>query len=135
MMTNPTTEQARTSQHQLTAQLVYDTRSQPLPRGVRGVVQRARRMLFAADDYELLLQVSRGGSPDRFKIMGQFWSAGAPLAGAAVRLEGPSSISNWATDGAGQFRLTEMPWGSYSIEVGTGDHLVKLPALGLDGMA
>jgi hypothetical protein len=31
------------------ANLVYDTKSQPLSTGVRAVVQRARRVLYAAD--------------------------------------------------------------------------------------
>ena len=40
--------------------LVYDTKAQPLSSGVRAVLQRARRLLYAADETELVLQIAPG---------------------------------------------------------------------------
>lgn len=46
------------------ASLVYDTKAQPLSSGVRTAVQRARRLMFATDDTELLLLIAPDRQPD-----------------------------------------------------------------------
>ena len=53
------------------ARLVYDTKAQPLSSGVRAVVQRARRVLYAADETELVLQIGPDKQADRMKLAGQ----------------------------------------------------------------
>ena len=87
------------------AELVYDTKAQPLPSGVRAVMQqRARRMLFTAEDTELVLQVSADASPEQLKVVGQVLDEGIPVEGAAVHMEGPRKIYE-ETDEDGEFRV------------------------------
>ena len=49
----------------LPARLVYDMRFQPLPTGVRAARQRTRRVMLAANEIEVTLQVSSGAAVDR----------------------------------------------------------------------
>ncbi len=113
------------------ADLVYDTKAQPLPTGVRAVMQqRARRMLFAADETELVLQVSADTSPDQLRIVGQILDEGMPVEGAAVHFEGPRRIHE-STDEEGEFRVSELPKGSYVLAIGTHDRVVDVSSLDL----
>ena len=127
----PQTPGPRSSGRRLSARLVYDTNAQPLPSGVRAVMQRARRLLFAADDFEVVLQVSPEAVPERVKIMGQVLAEGLPVAGADVRLDGPTVQRSWATDREGEFRFAELPGGDYTLEIGTPEHVLEMPTLKL----
>ena len=114
------------------ADLVYDTKAQPLPSGVRAVMQqRARRMLFTAEDTELVLQVSSDAMPEQLKVVGQVLDEGIPVEGAAVRLDGPRRIDE-STDEEGEFRVHELPKGSYDLAIGTPDRVVGVSALDLN---
>ena len=115
----------------LLARLIYDTRAQPLPAGVRLVAPRIRRLLFMAEEFEVVLQVSPDPSPNRVKVIGQVWSEGVPVVGATVRLAGPAGLTNQVTDLEGQFRLAALPRGDYSIEIGMAEQVVDIPALDL----
>ena len=115
----------------LLARLIYDTRAQPLPAGVRLVAPRTRRLLFVAEEFEVVLQVSSDPSPNRVKVIGQVWSEGVPVVGATVRLAGPAGLTNQVTDLEGQFRLAALPRGDYSIEIGMAEQVVDIPALDL----
>ena len=113
------------------ADLVYDTKAQPLPSGVRAVMQqRARRMLFTAEDTELVLQVSSDASPEQLKVVGQVLDEGIPVEGAAVRIAGPRQVDE-ATDEEGEFRVGELPKGSYDLAIGTADRVVDVSPLDL----
>ena len=113
------------------ADLVYDTKAQPLPSGVRAVMQqRARRMLFTAEDTELVLQVSSDAMPEQLKVVGQVLDEGIPVEGAAVRLAGPRQIHE-ATDEEGEFRVGDLPKGSYVLAIGTVDRVVDVSPLDL----
>ena len=113
------------------ADLVYDTKAQPLPTGVRAVMQqRARRMLFTAEDTELVLQVSSDAAPEQLKVVGQVLDEGIPVEGAAVHLDGPRQIHE-ATDEEGEFRVNELPKGSYDLAIGTIDRVVGISPLDL----
>lgn len=113
------------------ADLVYDTKAQPLPSGVRAVMQqRARRMLFTADDTELVLQVSSDASPEQLKVVGQVLDEGIPVEGAAVHLDGPRQVHE-ATDEEGEFRVGDLPKGSYDLAIGTVDRVVDVSPLDL----
>src|SRR4051794_196868 len=102
----------------IVASLVYDTRTQPLSSGIRAVVQRARRLLYSADDTELVLQVAPGKQPDRLKLAGQVLEDGMPVEGAAVILHGPASHAE-ETDEEGEFLITSVPKGVYSLDIRT----------------
>src|SRR6476646_3920426 len=86
-----------------TATLIYDTRACPHATGVRAVAQRARRLLFAVDQTEILLQISPEQRADCVRIVGQVLDAGAPVEDAAVSFCGPRAIVDQATDVDGEF--------------------------------
>jgi hypothetical protein len=89
-------------------------------------------LLFAADRFEVLLQVSPEATPKCVKIMGQVFVGGLPVSGASVRLRGPLSSIGEATDSSGEFRLRDLPIGYYSLDIHTADRVLSVPALNLD---
>jgi len=101
------------------ARLVYDTKAQPLGAGVRAAGQRARRLLYAADEAELVIQVAPDRQPDLRKLSGQVLDEGMPIEGAAVSLHGPTSSVQRETDEEGEFVIGAIPRGPYSLEVDT----------------
>ena len=100
--------------------LVYDTATQPLMPGVRAVMQRARRLLYAVDDAELILEVSPERTPDRLRLMGQILDGGEPVAGAVVRLVGSEARAE-TTDDEGEFRMGELSARAYELTVELAD--------------
>src|SRR5262249_62409919 len=70
------------------AELVYDTGAQPLPSGVRVAIARGRRLLFAIDEAELILQVTAEHRPAHVRLAGQGLEEGVPGEGGAGRLPG-----------------------------------------------
>lgn len=103
----------------LTPELVYDTRDRPLAAGVRSVGGPARRLLFAVDETELVLQMTPERSPDRVRLLGQVLDNGMPIGGASVQLDGPTGLCIKSTDDEGQFRVADVQKGSYHLEIGT----------------
>src|SRR3954447_6317399 len=88
----------------MAAELVYDTRDQALPTGIRAVVREgSRRLLFAADEHEVLLRVTAPSATEGFEIVGQVLIEGVPTAGVPVRLAGAADYVT--TDRGGSFRL------------------------------
>ena len=130
-LVTPDSAQPSEQPRRVSADLVYDTNAQPLPTGVRAVMQqRARRMLYTAEDTELVLQVSSDAAPEQLKVVGQVLDEGIPVEGAAVRLEGPRQVHE-ATDEEGEFRVSELPKGSYDLAIGTVDRVVGISPLDL----
>lgn len=115
----------------LLASLVYDTQTQALPRGVRAVTQRARSLLFTAEEFEIILQVSAEAVPERLKLLGQVLLEGTPVA-AAIRLDGPPGRIDGVTDGEGEFRLPDLLLGSYTMEVATVESIIEVQTLSLE---
>lgn len=111
------------------ARLVYDTRDEPLAAGVRLAAQRARRLLFVAEEFEVVLQVSPNPSSSGVRVMGEVLWEGVPVVGATIRLSGPVTPTNQPTDLEGKFRLAALPSGDYSIEIGMEDRVVDIPTL------
>jgi hypothetical protein len=102
------------------ARLIYDTKAQPLNSGVRAVVQRARRVLYAADETELVLQIAPDRQANRLKLAGQVLDEGMPIEGAAVNLHssGAADVAQ-ETDEDGEFLISSLPKGEYSLEIDT----------------
>lgn len=114
------------------AVLVYDTAAQPLRPGVRAVTQRARRLLFMAEDTELMLQLAPTSIPTCLKLVGQVLDDGEPVIGAAVELRGPGGHINQATDDDGHFAIDELPKGAYAIAVAARHQSLSVFDLALD---
>jgi hypothetical protein len=116
----------------VTPQLVYDTRDRPLAAGVRSVGGPARRLLFAVDETELVLQMTPERSPGRVRLMGQLLDNGMPIGGARVHLNGPTGVCVKATDDEGQFRVADVLKGSYHLEIGTVSQLLSVDHLTIE---
>src|SRR5262245_26035449 len=101
------------------AELVYDTGAQPLPSGLRAALARGRRLLYAADEAELILQVAPEHRPARVRLTGQVLEGGMPVEGAAVSLRGETGAADRATDEDGEFRVPDLPAGGYALAVDT----------------
>ncbi len=116
----------------LVASLVYDTRTQALPVGVRTATQRARSLLFATGELEVMLQVTSDASPQRLKVMGQVLLEGTPVEAAGVQLDGPLGRIEAETDLDGEFRIADLPSGDYSLEITTTDQVIQCAPLSLE---
>lgn len=116
----------------VTPQLVYDTRDRPLAAGVRSVGGPARRLLFAFDDTELVIQMTPERSPERIRLMGQVLDNGMPIGGASVQLNGPAGPRLKTTDEEGQFRVADVQKGSYQLEIGTVAQLLAVDHLAIE---
>jgi hypothetical protein len=102
----------------LAADLVYDTAVNGLKMGVRAFIQEGtRRLMFAADEYEVLFRIGPSGAAEGFDIVGQVLHEGLPLGHASVRLAGDGST--YPTDQTGGFRLTCLAAGAHHFEVAT----------------
>ena len=116
----------------VSAALVYDTAAQPLSPGVRTVAQRSRRLLFMANETELMLQVAPTPVPARLRLVGQVLDEGEPVEGAAVELRGPGWATAQSTDDDGQFRVDELPRGAYAIAIAAGRRCLDVSDVALD---
>jgi len=114
------------------ANLVYDTKAQPLSSGVRAVVQRARRVLYAADETELVLQIAPDKLANSHKLTGQVLDEGMPIEGAAVNLHGPGRDVERETDEEGEFLIGALPRGAYSLEIGTPAGLLSVASVDIE---
>lgn len=116
----------------VTPELVYDTRDRPLAAGVRSVGGPARRLLFAAEETELVLQMTPERSMGRVRLIGQLLDNGMPIGGASVQLAGPAGSCIKSTDDEGQFRVADMQKGSYQLEIGTLTQLLSVDHLSVE---
>src|SRR3954454_13393965 len=114
------------------AVLVYDTAAQPLRPGVRAVTQRARRLLFMAEDRELMLQLAPTPIPSCLKLVGQVLDCGEPVSGAAVELRGPAGPIPRATHSDVLFSIDELAKGAYVCEVAAKDRLLAVAQVDVD---
>jgi hypothetical protein len=112
-------------------ELVYDTRDQALPTGIRAVVREgSRRLLYAADELEVLLRVTPASDSQRFELSGQVLNEGVPTAGVPVRLAGAADHS--MTDRVGSFRLADVPAGFCALEINVSGHILDVASLELN---
>jgi hypothetical protein len=98
----------------LTAELIYDTQSQILPQGVRTLIERERRLFFAAAEYEVVLEVASDAPGGWSCVTGQVLAQGAPVSDVAVVLDDGTSQR---TDANGSFRIVQL------VTAGCGLHL------------
>jgi len=108
--------------------LFYDTAAQPLAAGVRAVIQRARRLLYSADDTELVLQISPEPTPNRLRLIGQILDEGLPVEAAGVHLDGLAESAH-TTDEEGEFRVIELPARAYRLTIDLADGRVGVTPL------
>lgn len=118
-------------------ELAYDTADQgPVVGGspslVRAVVQEgSRRLMFEANDYEILLRVAANRQTEAYELAGQVLYEGLPLPGARVRLDAGSPAAATLTDGAGGFRLPPLMHGAYALRIAVEGAVLTTPPIAL----
>jgi hypothetical protein len=120
---------ARLDPH-MSAELIYDTCDQALPTGIRAVVREgSRRLLYAADELEVLLRVAQAADTGRFEVVGQVLHEGVPTAGVPVWLAGATEHAT--TDRGGSFHLNDLPAGPCALEIHISGHILDVAPLEL----
>lgn len=115
-----------------TVELAYDTADQGLPSGVRAVVREgSRRLMFEAQEYEVLLRVAADRMTEQYELAGQVLFEGLPLAGATVRLELEGPAPTIATDRAGGFCLPPLMHGAYALSIAVTGAVLTVPPIAL----
>lgn len=117
------------SSRHVVADLVYDTRTQPLTPGVRATVQRARRLLYTAAETELVLQMVPVSRLGHLRIVGQVLDDAGPVESARVRLRRASEGHEESTDEDGEFRFSDVQPGRYELDVETSGWRVSVADL------
>ena len=120
------------------ASLVFDSLREPLPAGVRaGVGPSARRLLYKAGRYLVMLRLERAADSRRLSLVGQVLDEGHPKKplhelGVSV-FRGRMTVGRTLTNGFGEFQLQADPAKNLrlSFEVPeTRAFTVSLPSLG-----
>jgi hypothetical protein len=110
-----------TALRRLVATLVYDTRRQALPAGIRGAGTGRHRLLFTVDQYEVMVNEAVGAQAGQRAVMGQVLWRGDPLPQATVVLSGTGWQAQIAAetdvDEEGCFRFPAIARGSYQLDV------------------
>ena len=120
------------SPNRVDASLVYDTRSDLGTPGVRTAIQRARRLLYAADNTELIIQVAPERQSTNVRLFGQVLDDGLPVSDATVSLVGAADVVQCPTDEDGEFRIADLPKGSYGLDIHAGARLIGITGMDLD---
>ena len=111
----------------LVATLAYDTPLEALPRGIRTLHRSERRLLFLADEYEILLKLAVDHAPGLSTLSGQVLADGLPATRAAVVLVGAAHPRRLPVDEDGGFRTTALPVGTYRLGVAVADDSIVVP--------
>ena len=118
--------------HRVDAELVYDTRNGLGTPGLRAAIQRSRRLLYTADNTEVILQIAPDRLPANVRLTGQVLDDGSAVEGATISLHGQSEVVDRPTDDDGEFRISDLPKGSYGLDVRTDTRLIGVAAIDLD---
>ncbi len=108
------------------ARLLFDSRTAPALAGARDAAGTAFQLLFEAGESEIDLLCEPSGLSWRITghVVGQGGEAGT------VRLEGPVERET-ALDAAGEFRLDELPAGTYRLALRSGGRELAVPEIRL----
>jgi hypothetical protein len=116
------------------AELVRETFGQALPAGIRGGATAERRLLYAAGEAELDLEIARGdvGKP-AYRITGQLLVRGGieELEMIAVLWSDGVAVARGVGDPMGMFVLRDIPPGTYRLEVWipVAGHIIRMDPL------
>jgi CheY-like chemotaxis protein len=118
------------------ASLVFDSFRQPTPAGVRVVGPSARRLLYKAGRYLVLLRLEPGADSARLSLVGQIVDEGfpkKPLHDLAVLVSrGGKTVDRTLTNRFGEFLLQPEPVKDLRLSVQapeTGSFIVSLPSV------
>ena len=114
------------------ATLVCDSRLQLRAAGVRGIGGEPTRVLYAADDVLVDLEVTEGQAPGGLRLLGQVTATPSDLLQAWIAAEGPLDRVEVTVDELGQFSLDGVVPGTYRLEVGLPAELIVIDDLPID---
>jgi hypothetical protein len=117
-------EPSRNPLRRLIAALVYDLAPRTARAGVRSAGMGGRKLLFAADQYEVMIQGTPDARPSRHLLLGQVSWDGEPVPQATVLLDGGSHRAETDADADGTFRFPGLSTGSYQLDVWAGNDLI-----------
>jgi hypothetical protein len=89
-------------------------------------------VLYAADQTELMLQMSPDCQPAQVRLIGLVLDDGMPVEGATVTVHGASGVADRSTDEEGEFRVVAMAPGSYDLDIETASQAIRIAALDVD---
>jgi hypothetical protein len=118
--------------HLLTAELIYDTQTQDLPRGVRTLHPKERHLLFSVDEYELMLEVVSDTSAAWFCVTGQVLANGDPVPNVAVMHGDGATVR---TDEDGTFKMVQAHATPCQLHVQADDWSMRVPSFDLASTA
>ena len=100
--------------------------------GVRGATAGISRLLFAVDQYEVVIQDTCRSDHQGHEVTGQILRDGDPVPSAAILLAGPSQRAETETDAEGGFRFEGIAEGSYDLDIWAGNDLIVCTPVVLD---
>jgi hypothetical protein len=113
-------------------ELAYDTAKTGLPSGIRAIVQEgSRRLMFDAQEYEILVRVASIRLTEEYLLEGQVLYEGLPLPGAAVRIDTDEAGDAVLTDRFGGFRLPPLGDGAYGLQIAVDGAVLAVPPIAL----
>jgi hypothetical protein len=117
----------------LLAALVQERRPWLAVAGVRGSVTGICRLLFAVDEYEVVIQDTSRRYQRDHDLTGQVLRDGEPVPSAAVVLAGRGRQAETEADDEGSFRFRAVAEGSYDLEIWADDDLIVCTPVVLSG--
>lgn len=120
----PASEPQTNPLRRLVATLVYSLGPQTARVGVRSARALGPSVLFAADQYEVMIQGSPDARPSRHLLMGQVSWDGEPVPEATILLENGSHRAETDADDDGSFRFPNLEGGNYQLDVWAGNDLI-----------
>jgi hypothetical protein len=119
--------------HLLLATLQVNVRPFSAAAGVRGSGGTVQRLLFAVDEYEVVVQGTSQPRQQGQVVTGQILRDGDPVASAAILLAGPTQRAETEADDDGSFRFGGIQEGRYELDVWAGDDLIVCMPVDLCG--
>jgi hypothetical protein len=115
------------------ATLVLERRPWLAVAGVRGNGPGICRLLFAVDEYEVVIQDTSRRYQRGHDLTGQVLRDGEPVPSAAVVLAGRGRPAETEADDEGSFRFGSVAEGSYDLEIWADDDLIVCTPVVLSG--
>jgi hypothetical protein len=84
------------------------------------------------DNTELIIQVAPQRQSTNVRLFGQVLDDGLPVTDATVSLVGAADVVQCPTDDDGEFRISDLPKGSYGLDVQAGSRLIGITGMNLD---
>jgi hypothetical protein len=113
----------------LEASLVYDSRQQSSSIGMRAVTATLPRLMYAARDFEIDLQIRPKSHAGRIRLLGQILDGEFEPSSGWVVVEGIRGRLKATLDTCGHFSIDGLTAGRHQLEVHLPHALIVIPAI------